>query len=99
LCELCNLPGCARVFGAPNTGAVEVTTAAGPQPPRGRVTDDMVDGPAIAEWPLDGPALPVASPRYQESALCRADKYRDAVLAHHHYSPVVGPSAVLFSRR
>src|SRR5580693_7196606 len=86
LCELGNLPGRARVFGAPHTGAVPFATPAGPQQTCGRVTDDVVDGPAVAEWPVDGPALPVAAGGYQESTLRRADKYGNPALAHRHCS-------------
>src|ERR1700741_3766585 len=59
--ELCNVPGCAQVFRAPNTRAVPFATAPGPQQPRRRIANDVVDGPAIAEWPLNCPALTVAS--------------------------------------
>ena len=59
--ELCNVPGCAQVFRAPHTRAVPFATPTGPQQPRGRVTDDVIDGSAIAKWPLNCPALPVAS--------------------------------------
>src|SRR5271169_267749 len=82
-CELCNFPSRTQVFRAPHPGAVPFSTPTGPQQPRGSVTDEMVDGPAIAEWPLDRPALPVAPAGYQESTLRRADEYRDAVLAHY----------------
>jgi len=77
---------------------VPFATSTGPQQPRRRITDDVVDGPAIAEWPLNCPALTVASARYHEGTLRRADKYRDPVLAHRHGSPVVGVRKRVHSR-
>src|SRR5262245_29125468 len=59
--EPCNVPGCAQVFRAPHTRSVKFATPTRPQRPCGRVTDDVIDGPAIAEWPLNCPAIPVAS--------------------------------------
>jgi hypothetical protein len=61
---------------------MKFAAATGPQQPRGRITDDVVDGPAIAERALDCPAIPAGSAGYQESTLRRADKYRDRALAH-----------------
>jgi hypothetical protein len=73
---------------------VPFAAATGPQQTRGRVTDDVIDGPAIAEWPLDRPALPVTAAGYQEGTLRRSDKYRDPILVH-RLSPALGPRAVL----
>ena len=89
-CELCNVPGCSQVFRAPHTRSVEIATPTRPQQPRGRITDDVIDGPAVAERPLNCPVLPIAFARYQEGTLRRADKYRDPVLTHRHRSPVAG---------
>ena len=74
--KLGDLPRCARVFRAPHTGAVKIAAAAGPQHARGRVTNDVVDGPAVAEWPFDRPALLVAAAGNQERTFRRADEYR-----------------------
>jgi hypothetical protein len=58
------------------------------------VTDDVIDGPAIAEWPLDCPALPATAAGYQEGTLRCSDKYRDPALVH-RLSPAPGPRAAL----
>jgi hypothetical protein len=82
LCELCNFPGGTQVFGAPDSGAVPFATPTGPQQSRGSVTYDVIDRPAIAEWPCKFPTLPVAPAGQEKSTLRRADKYRDPRLAH-----------------
>src|SRR6185295_3855113 len=60
-CELCKVPAYAQVFRAPHTRAVPIATPAGPQQPSGGITDHVIDGPAIAEWPRNCPTFPVAS--------------------------------------
>src|SRR4029434_8731156 len=66
LCELCNFPSRTQVFRVPHTSAVPLATPTGPQQPRGRGTYDVIDEPAITQWPLHFPALPAADAPHQE---------------------------------
>ena len=75
--EQAQRPALAAVGRAPDAGAGPLAPAAGPQAPRGRIADRVVDRPAVAERAAHGPVAAGRVALEQEHALGGSRQHRD----------------------
>jgi hypothetical protein len=87
LCETSDFPTRAAIFAAPDARAVPIAAAPRPKGAGLRVSNYVIDWPAVAVRTLNGPAAAVIAARNQKCALGGADEKRHARRRHQGFAP------------
>jgi len=84
--EFGDRPGVPAVGGSPYAGTGPLAAATGPQVAGSRITDDVIDRPAVAIGSADGPPITGCGAVEDEGTLRRAEQDANGVLGQWLYS-------------